>query len=224
MSKQERYLELVNSRKACRACKELVKPSVCAEGAFDSNHLGPWSRWQGNLDAKLLVVGQDWGDVDYFIDHRGFDDPQNPTNRHLKELLESIGVAVPALSHTDTVGEIFLTNAILCLKKGGLAAPVRTEWFGNCGRRYLQPLIDLVSPQIVITLGLRALNSVLSLYGMAKPKRLRDAVENGDSIGLPGGILLFPMYHCGQLVWIGQRPRDQQLQDWARVKRVLGNA
>ena len=124
----------------------------------------------------------------------------------------------------DTVGKIFLTNAILCLKKGGLAAPVRSEWFGNCGRRCLQPLIDLIGPQIVITLGLRALNSVLYLYGMPKPKRLRDVVENGDSIRPPGGILLFPMYHCGQRVWITHRPRDQQLQDWARVKRVLGSA
>jgi len=224
MSKQDRYPELVQSRKACRACEELVNPSVCEGGAFDSDHLGPWSRWQGNLDAKLLVVGQDWGGTEYFIRHRGFDTPRNPTNRHLRQLLESIGIAVPPPSDTETVGEIFLTNAILCLKRGGLGAPVRTEWFKNCGKRYLQPLIDLIAPQVVITLGRRALDSVLSLYGMPKPKRLRDAVESRDGVELPGGTLLLPMYHCGQMVWITHRRPNQQLKDWARVRDMLDDA
>ena len=221
MSKQKRYLELVESRKACRACKELKNPSVCAGGVFDSDHIGPWSRWQANLDARLLVIGQDWGDTRYFVDHQGFDTPENPTNRHLKELLESIGIAIQAPSHTDTVGEIFLTNAILCLKKGGLQARVETEWFENCGKRYLRPLIDLIASEIVITLGLRTLAIVLSLYDMPKPKRLQDAVENRDGIELPGGILLFPMYHCGQRVLNTHRPFHQQLEDWARVGHIL---
>jgi len=221
MSKQERYLELVRSRKACRACKALINPSVCEDGAFDSDHLGPWSRWQGNLDAQVLVIGQDWGGTDYFIRHRGFDTPVNPTNRHLRQLLESIGIAIPPPSDTDTVGDIFLTNAILCLKKGGLTGPVRTEWFKNCGKRYLQPLIDLIAPQVVVTLGRRALDSVLRLYDMPKPKRLRDAVENEEGIELGGDALLFPMYHCGQIVWNTHRKEVQQLKDWTRVSPIL---
>jgi len=128
---------------------------------------------------------------------------------------------LPPLSDTDTVGEIFLTNAILCLKKGGLTGPVRTEWFDNCSKRYLQPLIDLIGPKIVVTLGVRALNSVLSLYDTSKPKCLRDVVDNEDGIQLGGDALLFPMYHCGQIVWITHRKEEQQLKDWARVRHIL---
>jgi len=221
MSKQKRYLELVEGRKACRACEGLLNPSVYEGGRYDSNHIGPWSRWQANLNARLLVIGQDWGDKRYFVDHRGFDGLENPTNRHLKALLESVGVAIQPPPNTESVGEIFLTNAILCLKRGGLQAPVRTEWFENCGKKYLQPLIDLVDPEIVITLGLRALTTVLNLYGIPRPKCLRDAVENRDDIELPGGTLLFPMYHCGQRVLNTHRSFTQQMEDWARVRHLL---
>jgi len=57
------YRVLVEERKTCRVCEGLINPSDCAGGVYDSEHIGPWSRWQGNLDSELMVVGQDWGDV-----------------------------------------------------------------------------------------------------------------------------------------------------------------
>jgi hypothetical protein len=42
--KQQRYLDLVNERKACARCPDLVNPSQCAGGVYDSNAIGPWSR------------------------------------------------------------------------------------------------------------------------------------------------------------------------------------
>src|SRR6202050_3475312 len=63
----------VERRKACRACPGLRNPSVCVDGMYDSDQIGPWSRWQGTLDSQRLIVGQDWGDEEYFRQKRGRD-------------------------------------------------------------------------------------------------------------------------------------------------------
>lgn len=68
------YAQLVSLRKACRACTDLTNPSELDGGALDSDYIGPWSRWQGNLSANLMIVGQDWGDTRYFRQVRGLDE------------------------------------------------------------------------------------------------------------------------------------------------------
>src|SRR5262245_27360720 len=119
------YDGLVRERKACRACERetengrgLVNPSVCDAGRYDSDHIGPWSRWQGQLDATVMVVGQDWADVGTFERCQGRDDlegPPNPTNTTLLQLLRSAGVDCTPGGDGGR-GPVFLTNAILCLK------------------------------------------------------------------------------------------------------------
>jgi DNA polymerase len=31
----------------------------------NQGHIGPWTQWQGNLNAELMIVGQDWGGTEY---------------------------------------------------------------------------------------------------------------------------------------------------------------
>ena len=78
--KQLRYRKLVQQRKACRACVSLslTNPSVCQGGIYDTEQIGPWSQWQGNLNARLMVIGQDWGDSTYFGEHEGLDEGLDP--------------------------------------------------------------------------------------------------------------------------------------------------
>jgi hypothetical protein len=136
--KDTAYKNLVQSRKVCHLCKGLTNPAEYDNGIFDSDQIGPWSRWQGNLNAQLMIIGQDWGDTGYFQQYEGRDTDNNPTNKTIRELLASIGIPIPPPSASDQ-GEssIFLNNAILCLKKGGLGAEVKQEWFNNCGHHYL---------------------------------------------------------------------------------------
>ena len=41
--KRQAYLKLVDERKTCTRCADLVNPSQCAGGLYDSNEIGPWS-------------------------------------------------------------------------------------------------------------------------------------------------------------------------------------
>jgi DNA polymerase len=216
------YVELVARRKTCRHCLGLTNPSDCEGGKFDTDQIGPWTLWQGNLNAKLLVVGQDWGDARYFVDNAGRDTPSNRTNRTLRHLLSVAGVQIDSPSpHDSGAGSVFFTNAILCLKRGGMQAKVDPAWFASCGKLFLKPTIELIAPTVVVTLGVHAYRTICSLYQL-RPQSFRRAVD-GEATRLPSGPLLKPVYHCGARVLNKHRALDVQERDWSGVRRALAD-
>src|SRR4051794_10263053 len=118
-SKQEQYSALVRERKQCRLCAGLRNPADAELAPLDSDEVGPWSRLHGDLEARLMVIGQDWGDVRYYTANRGLDDSRNPTMRVLEQLLRGIGLEVSLAEYGSGPRGVFLTNAVLCLKEGG---------------------------------------------------------------------------------------------------------
>jgi uracil-DNA glycosylase len=214
---------LVRKRKACRECVGLTNPSCVTDGALDSAELGPWTLWQGRLDAEVVVVGQDWGDVASFTKNAGFEEPGNPTNRRLVELLALAGVGVEPPTKLGRAGTAFLTNAILCLKRGGLQAAVRVEWFNACGARFLRPSIEIVRPLVVVALGTHATTAVCDAFAVSRPRSFRAAVDSPDGIALPGGTVLFPRYHCGARSTNMNRSRAEQDEDWRRLGTWLAS-
>ena len=219
MDKLSEYAELVVARKACRRCQGLENPATIQDGRFDSDQIGPWSMWQGNLDAAVLVVGQDWGDADYFVENDGRDLPRNPTNRALIELLDIVGVTVKPLGSPDLAHVAFFTNAILCLKSGGLQGAVRPDWFRRC-RHFLRRQIEIVRPKAVIYLGERACRAVLESFDLLA-KRFRDEVGDPDGRLLTTGSRAFAVYHCGTRIQNTHRPMAVQRIDWRRIRRHL---
>ena len=227
MLKAASYQDLVASRIACRACSSLKNPSEVDDGRFDSHEIGGWTIWQGNLNARLMVVGQDWGDVKYLTKNGGRDRPGNPTNKALCTLLSSIGIHIPLPEHSRGRGELYFTNAILCLKTvGGLQGDVEDSWFSNCGQKFLRPQIELLGPKVVVCLGKRAYEAVLASFGLpCRSRTLREAVESPHLERSSGGAVIIPVYHCGARVQNAPPPRgrslEQQRNDWVRVRRAL---
>jgi len=118
MGKQDDYNLLVDKRKACRLCvgSGVSNPACIEDGIYDSNQIGPWSCWQGNLNAEIIVVGQDWGDTAYFLKWKGLDQPTgNPTNTNLKDLLRRFGISIKEPCEPQEP-VIFLTNCQSALK------------------------------------------------------------------------------------------------------------
>lgn len=220
-NKLSRYRELVSQRKACSACSGLTNLSRLDSGKFDTDSIGLWSVWQGNLEASLMVVGQDWGDVDCCRKHDGHEPFGNTTNETLRKLLASIGICIePPSHHDDGTGTLFFTNAILCLKTGGMQSPVESNWFANCGKRFLKPSIDLVQPRVLVALSEPAYKAIAVEYGLRK-LHFRDAVETEMGFRISTATTLHPAYHCGSRILNTHRPLEKQLQDWARIGRTL---
>lgn len=214
-----RYQKLVLDRKACRQCAGLVNGSMLRAGDFDSAEIGPWTRWLGDLGARVLVVGQDWGDQRAFEKLEGVNDP-SATNRMLRKLLASVGVQVPDIGMAAGPSGVFLTNAVLCFKDQGCQGPVRPEWFRECGTRFLRPQIELIEPRVVICVGERAFAAVLSAYGLPAYTSWRTAVE-GPGVLLARGPVAFAVYHCGRRILNTHRNEKAQLKDWRRVAAAL---
>jgi len=212
------YNNLVRERKACRACQGLVNPADYPHNVYDSDQIGPWSLWQGNLDSDLLIVGQDWGDTRYFEKWEGRDQPTgNPTNENLQLLLEHIGIQIgKPREHQES--ELFFTNLILCLKQGGLQAAVEDQWFANCGVRFFKPLVDIVKPKAILALGKDVATTIFKLYDVdfKKNQTLR-AMMKKSPYGLTPSTVLFPLYHCGAGSINRNRSMGEQKDDWERV-------
>jgi len=219
MVKAVEYDQLVAERAACRRCDALTNPSVVDGGNHDSTEIGPWSRWQGNLDAKLMVVGQDWGGVTYFRKHAGLEGPGNPTNDTLRDLISLLGIDIGKPGDLRRQGVVFLTNAVLCLKAGNLQAQVLPAWFRNCGY-FLRRQVEIVQPKLLVCLGERSYRGLAVAFSF-RPGRFRNAVELDDGVMLPTGTRAFARYHCGRRIQNTHRPLSQQHLDWKRLARFL---
>jgi len=222
--KAQAYSSLVRKRKACRACQGLVNPVDCSHSMYDSGQIGPWSLWQDNLNSELLIVGQDWGDTRYFAKWEGRDQPTgNPTNENLRLLLKHIGICI-GKPRDFQESELFFTNLILCLKQGGLQAPVEDQWFTNCGERLFKPLVDIVRPKAILALGKDVTTTILELYdvGFNKNQTLKALMARSPYMLTPATVL-FPLYHCGAGSVNRNRSMDEQKKDWEGVADWMGS-
>jgi uracil-DNA glycosylase len=219
VDKIEAYNALVQCRKNCRICKGLTNPASPEYCRWDSQHIGPWSLWQGSLDAQVMIVGQDWGGIKYFVDWQGRDQPHgNRTNENLRRLLEIAGISIgdPQEPQQQVV---FLTNLILCLKlKGGLQGPIEDAWLTNCTKRFFVPLGDIIKPRAVLALGQKTSEAILKTYGVPflRPARFSDMLGSSP-YRLHGEMSLFPLYHCGARGVNMNRSLDRQASDWQKV-------
>jgi uracil-DNA glycosylase len=214
-SKQEQYAALVARRKRCHLCSGMTNPADVAGGAFDSDQIGPWSRWQSNLDAELMIVGQDWEERSYFIKEEGWDGDKHQSNRRLGELLRSIGVSISSAGDAPEPQVVFLTNAVLCLKDGGSSAEVPSRYFANC-RSFLKDQVELVSPKVVVGFGRPAFESA---YGKTPPL-FSSAVLDQRGILLSGRTRVFAVYHCSNRRF---GMTDQRFH-WKRIAAALSTS
>jgi uracil-DNA glycosylase len=166
-----------------------------------------------------MMVGQDYGDVAYLEANRGCEKLGNRTNSNLIQLLASIGITIRPPGDRSERSDIFFTNAILCLKDGGMQAEVQDEWFTECGQRFLRAQSELVQPKVVVGLGERAHNSVRQVFGLPY-EPIRSAVLS-PGMPLSIGALSIGVYHCGARIANMTRTLELQRQDWQRVASAL---
>lgn len=221
MDRQNRYTELVARRKTHRFPELLLNPAQIQCGAHDSDHLGPWSRWQGNLKAEVVIVGQDWGDLPYFLRNEGVDDEREQTCMNLKSMALAAGwdLGTPRKPNPQP---LFFTNAVLGIRaENGKSGTPPTEWIDD-SLPYLTGLLGIIQPRAVVSLGTAAYRATrMALYGRGRDAQLPMAaplsqVHQLSPIHRPGKPGWFPFYHCGPLGLVN-RSRELQLQDWQRL-------
>ena len=217
MTTESAYAQLVRQRKACRLCPGLQNAAVIADGRLDSDEIGPYARWQGRLDAALLVVAQDFADAETFFRLRGWPGEGVATNLALTELLTEAGIPAQGPQRGCADDSAFFTNAVLCMKSGRMSTPVPARYYRTCGEHFLKPTVELLRPRAVVALGAGALLAMRAAFGVPERQPLDILVQQCPAAYLTAGTALFVMYHPSPTVRNTTRSLEQQRADWRRL-------
>ena len=215
------YDALVAARKACRICIERYPGRIrnCAEFDYDPNVISHWEQWLGHKNPKLLIVGQDFANVDYFIRYRGRDQPHNKTNDNLQQLLAAAGIQTTNPPEPDLEAPVFASNSILCLKEGRMNGSILSSWVNSCADAHLAPLVHYLKPPVVVGMGSNGWRAVRRVFALADaPPRISHAA--GDHWVAVDGTRVFAVGHPGPL-GLTNRPLPQQLADWRHIGAAL---
>ena len=164
------------------------------------------SQANGSAKARTLFIGEAPG-------RKGADRTRIPfsgdqSGKNLDRFIASIGL---------TRAEIFITSAALCNPRnpsGTNRRPSKTE-LENCSD-YLRRTVELIDPQVVVTLGSVALEALKRIK--SHELVLKEAV---GKVYEWDGRLLVPIYHPSPQVLASHRREQAQLQDYKLVREAV---
>lgn len=147
--KRKALFQLAKRRK-----KDCLKPHACLadfhSGFYECKHVSPWSISACNVDAEVMIIGQDWASSDTLEkepdeDRRrlgqGF---SSRTNINLRKFLGRMGLEF---------SQTFATNVFPFIKWGSKSAYIPIGDLVSCAETYALPQIRIVSPRMAICLG-----------------------------------------------------------------------
>ena len=226
---KQSYKDSNNGLMWCDACEEI----------------NLWTYWQGrgNLDAPIMLVGQDWGNPEEDNEstravmanvrnmRSGMDalymkDNKSLTDKNLVELFKSIGFDIE-----NKNPNLFFTNFVLGYRVGRISKNYNKAWAKH-DSEFFERLINIINPQIILCLGRVTFENVVKTLNGNKPKiKSYNAFISGEDnpINITYGdgktAYVFALAHCGVLGTMN-RNRDKtketgikrQIEDWKKVK------
>jgi DNA polymerase len=212
-----------------------IFPSVPGSLGASGGRLERWGYWQHNLDAELVVIGQDWQGQESLMTHseesliwiqKHGEACRQLTNWNLRQLLLSIGFD-PGTPEAPQFAPLYFANIVPSMPDPrGKMDHTRTQRRLGVGSEVepgaLKQLIELIRPRALVCLGSVAFSAAWNAFGLpGRPPGLLAHIEASDVPTLPGlETKLFGFFACGKL-GTAQRSLEMQFRDWAKLKRVL---
>ena len=193
-SKQAQFEDIVAEAAQCTLC-----PSMCDRSAV-------LSELNGAVSARIMFIGEAPGRKGADVTRKPFSGDQSGKN--FDRFLASIGLDRE---------QIFITSAVLCnprTESGANRKPTRTE-LTNCSE-FLRRTIEIVDPQVVVTLGSVALDAL----NLIEPHAL-NLKESAAKVQSWNGRVLVPIYHPSPQVLASHRREAEQLHDYKVVERAI---
>lgn len=187
------FTQLVKEAAGCTLC-----PAMCGRSAV-------LSELNGSPEARVMFIGEAPGRKGADRTRVPFSGDQSGAN--FDRFLSSIRL---------TRQEIFITSAALCNPRSETGAnrkPTQKE-LANCSG-FLRRTIDVVDPQVIVTLGSVALEALKHIeYHELSLK------ESASRIHSWNNRVLVPIYHPSPQVLASHRREAEQLQDYQVVKKA----
>jgi len=245
--KQLRYQELVNCVRNSYPTRDPADDGTNRHLYWcdDCEEINLWTYWQGrgNLDAKIMLVGQDWGcpwDCDYLptleqvrkanmhCDYDYLNNNPSPTDMNLARLFIELGYDI-----TTPCSELFFTNFILGYRSKGFSGGYKGEWAEH-DKGYFKELASIIEPKVILCLGRSTFEGVLSAFDASLSSRIKDYNSFIESSSNPVVVTLdsgetayvFALAHCGAMGTLNRNCKKstdlgKQLDDWRKIKPYL---
>jgi len=191
--KEKLFKQLAMEAAACTRC-----PAMCGRSAV-------LSELNGSPEARIMFIGEAPGRKGADRTRMPFSGDQSGAN--LDRFLGSIKL---------TRQEIFITSAALCnprSESGANRRPTQKE-LANCSS-FLKRTIDLVDPQVIVTLGSVALEALKRI----QPHEL-SLKTSASQIHSWNNRVLVPIYHPSPQVLASHRREAEQLKDYQVVAKA----
>lgn len=214
----------------------------------DCKEINLWTYWQGrnSLDAKLMLVGQDWGSpwdkstqktmaqialANQGLPYDYLDENPSITDDRMIKLFQEIGYDI-----TQHCSDLFFTNFILGYRNRGLSGGYKKSW-GDHDKGYFKELASIIEPNVILCLGRSTFEGVLSAFDMTSSLIIKnfnifiESERNPIPVTLDNGktIFIFALAHCGAMGTLNRnRGKDKssdilsvQKEDWKRIVPYL---
>ena len=191
--KEKSFDMLLNSVSSCNLCERMC------------NRKKVLSEYNGNLNSKVFFIAEAPGRLG--AECTGIPLYGDVTGNNFELLLSNIGWKRD---------DIFISNAILCNpqdENGNNSTPTASEIM-NCSY-YLEMLINIVDPEVIITLGVKALEALK--YIEDHNIVLKESV--GQKVKWYGRTLV-PLYHMSPRAMI-HRSIVQQRADFIKLSHLV---
>ena len=193
-------------------------------GIYECDHVSPFSHGAQNVNAKVMLVLQDWGSVDYLKSLCDKDqeslsqlgrDPTLFTNKNITDLLNRH-------FHLD-LADTYATNLFPFIKQGAMSSSIAIQDLNRAAIEYTKPLIEIIQPIIVICFGIKTFNALIASYGYKGSTKMAEAIDTPKTVGT---VLIHCLPHPGRL---GQNNRnkggiDRVSEDWAALAQTINSS
>ena len=144
------------------------------DGVYECDFVSPYTRTAGNVNAEIFVLLQDWSSDESMklnVDEQTLclgHTPGLPTNRNLVRLLKE---------HFNLgLSDIYGTNLFPFIKPGGMSAPIPQKDLVLAAQAFGLPQVKIVSPKLVICLGIATFQALQIACDHCPSKNLEDAI------------------------------------------------
>ena len=188
------FKKLAREAQSCQKCEAMCDKTAVLSGL------------NGNLDPQVMFIAEAPGRQGADRTRRPFSGDKSGAN--FQKLLDSINLRRE---------EIFITNTVLCSPRSASGAnrkPTKNE-IKNCAD-FLKRTIELINPNIIVTLGAVALEALRAIeYHQFTLKREAARILKWNK------RLLIPLYHPSPQVIASHRRMREQLADFQILKKAI---
>lgn len=251
MNKEQAYRALISDVKEYYIAQESIHKNdpVYLTWYNDCEEINLWAYWQGRgkLNAKIMLVGQDWGcpadsSKDYMAQFSEINegkrssywlDGTSITDKNLIELFSSIGYTISSGEPWNP--NLFFTNYVLGYRNKGFSGSFQARWL-NENKDFFSRLANIIQPTVIICIGRNTFRGVM----LAFDKKVRIGNYNAFITGknnpievfLESGqkVAVFAEAHCGAMGTLnrsrlkapdGTTGIELQKRDWTKIKDYL---